>query len=131
MATRSVAEKRPASPVRSAKHVLKRKIVVPAPAPLAERVPREINPTTGFTVDSDSDIIAQELIAGGESREDISRRIAARLDPVSRTGTPKPVANLMSGVIRRLRDRGYQVESSWIMVNPDLPKKRARRAKSV
>lgn len=129
MATRTVAEKKPAPTLKTG--TLKRKIVVAPPAPLHEKKEREVNPVTGFTVGSDSDIIAEELIAGGESREEIARNIAERLDPVSRTGTPKPVANLMSGVIRRLRDRGYHVESSWIMVNPDMPKKRTRRAKSV
>lgn len=129
MATRAVAEKKPTPTPKSG--TVKRKIVVAPPAPLYEKKEREINPITGFTVGSDSDVIAEELIAGGESREDIARNIAERLDTVSRTGTPKPIANLMSGVIRRLKDRGYHVESSWIMVNPDMPKKRTRRPKVV
>lgn len=108
----------------------KKPTVVTPPAPLvAEKKERLISPLTGFTVGSDSDIIAEELIAGGASREEIAKRISARISTTSRNGTAKPVSNLMSGVIRRLKENGYVVVSSWEMTNPNVPKKRKKIAK--
>jgi hypothetical protein len=118
----AVAEKPTKKVVR--KPVKKTAKVVKTPAPkVAKKVApkgsvlgangQAMNPKTGFVVGSESDIIATELIKGGDSRVAVIDRLKGILPAETRNGSPKPVANLVSGVMRRLKDEGFEEVSSF------------------
>jgi len=86
---------------------------------------RVFNDETGFAEGSDQDLIATELLAGGESRQEIAERLEGILDPVTRNGTEKQIVNMVSGVLGKLQARGYTVESSFLVVPPTPASKRA------
>ena len=92
-----------------------KKVAKPA---LKERAPRKVNAKTGFTVGSDQDIIATELLRGGESRVEIIERLKDLLPQQTRNGTVKPVSNLVSSTVRILRQRGYTETSTFKMKAP-------------
>lgn len=91
----------------------------------------------GFQVGSDSALIAAALIEGGESRKDATAKAAKAIEKtnglVARTGSPKNVASLTSGILGRLIEAGYTVEESFRVVPPkevqDAMKKEAAAVK--
>lgn len=72
----------------------------------------------GFRVGSDSAIIVDILVQGGMDRQDINDKVAAAIDPLTRSGRPKNIPSLISGLLARLEDRGYKIESSWRLIAP-------------
>lgn len=87
----------------------------------AERAPRadwREYDENGFMVGSASATIADILIAGGESRNDINARVAEAIGDTTRTGQPKNTAAVVSGMIHKLLARGFTVESSYRLVPP-------------
>lgn len=79
---------------------------------------KELSELSGYGLGSEQFIVAVAIVTGGTSRLDINHRIAAQLPPTTRNGTPKAVSNLVSGVIKRLEDRGFTISGSWKMVAP-------------
>lgn len=111
------------------KAVAKKVAAAPAPKKAAskkvpsvtsnERVstPREYD-IHGFVIGSDSSIICESLLAGGDDRNDLNAIITEALAGATRYGNDKNVSSLVSGLLSRLRDRGYTVESTWRLVAP-------------
>lgn len=91
---------------------------------------REINEDTGFVVGTDQDTIALELLEGGESRAEIAERLEGMLDPVTRNGTEKQVPNMIGGVLGKMLERGFTVESSFVVIPPTPASKRAATRKA-
>lgn len=85
------------------------------------RYGRDVN-AMGFVPGSDSAIIAQAMVEGGESRKDIIETARQRIEKSTgletRHGTEKQVAGLASGVLQRLTKEGYEVRQSWVLVPP-------------
>jgi hypothetical protein len=90
---------------------------------------REINPDTGFVVGTDSDLIAQALLEGGESRKEIVERMENTLELETRTGTEKSIGNMVSGVLNKMLAAGFTIESSFVVVPPTPASKRAASRK--
>ena len=74
--------------------------------------------THGFRVGSDSAIIVDILVAGGLDRQDINDRVAETINIQTRSGRQKNIPSLISGLLSRLEDRGYMIESNWRVVPP-------------
>ena len=72
----------------------------------------------GFRNGSDSATIVDILVAGGLDRQDINDKVAAAIGTETRTGRTKNIPSLISGLLARLEERGYTVESSWRVVPP-------------
>jgi len=81
------------------------------------REPRGMN-AHGFRNGSDSAKIVDILVAGGLDRQDINDKVAAAIGTETRTGRTKNIPSLISGLLARLEERGYTVESSWRVVPP-------------
>ncbi len=92
-----------------------------------EKAVREFDEVTGYSLGSDSHTIASILLEGGESREEVTRIVAESISAETRNGTPKPVTNLVSGVLRNLENKGFTVEQSWILVPPTQKSARGRK----
>lgn len=88
----------------------------PEPKP-SRRQPRGMN-SHGFRNGSDSATIVDILVAGGLDRQDINDKVAAAIGTETRTGRTKNIPSLISGLLARLEERGYTVESSWRVVPP-------------
>ena len=88
----------------------------PEPKP-SRRQPRGMN-AHGFRNGSDSATIVDILVAGGLDRQDINDKVAAAIGTETRTGRTKNIPSLISGLLARLEERGYTVESSWRVVPP-------------
>lgn len=86
---------------------------------------RELNPDTGFVVGTDQDTIALALMEGGASRAEIVERLEKSIDTETRNGTPKQITNMTSGVLNKLIQRGYIVESNFQVLPPTPASKRA------
>jgi hypothetical protein len=72
----------------------------------------------GFREGSDSAIIVDILVAGGLDRQEINDKIAAAINTQTRSGRSKNIPSLVSGLLSRLEQRGYTVESSWRVIPP-------------
>lgn len=79
---------------------------------------REMDEVTGFAVGTDSQFIAEVLLEGAESRQAVIDYLRDELDGETRNGTEKPVANLVSGVVNKMLERGFTIESSYRLVPP-------------
>lgn len=88
----------------------------PEPKP-SRRQPRGMN-AHGFRNGSDSATIVDILVAGGLDRQDINDKVSAAIGTETRTGRTKNIPSLISGLLARLEERGYTVESSWRVVPP-------------
>ena len=75
----------------------------------------------GFRVGTDSAIIVDILVAGGLDRQDINEKVAAAINTKTRNGRSKNIPSLISGLLARLEERGYYIESSWRVVPPATP----------
>lgn len=108
-------------PTKVAKRVTK---VVPVKG--KERI---IDPVTGFTMGSDQQIISDALMAGADTRQDIVESLRKKLSPVTRNGTEKPIANLVSSVFNNLALKGFTLDSHWQVLAPTpASKRKATRA---
>lgn len=72
----------------------------------------------GFREGSDSAIIVAILVQGGLDRQEINEKIAASINPVTRSGRAKNIPSLVSGLLSRLESRGYLIDSHWRVVAP-------------
>lgn len=119
---KTVAKKTSPKPTPSAKKTISAKpvktVAKPAPKKTAKTPGRDFNPKTGFVKGSQQDIIATELLKGGESRREVVERLHGLLDTETRNGTKKPVGNLVAGVWSVLRSRGFVEKSSYKVVAP-------------
>lgn len=108
----------PTKAVKTTKQVAKKpqKKAAPASVP-TQRTGREYD-EHGFVIGSDSSRIASIMLEGGESRSEINEKIATALAGPTRYGNDKNVSSLVSGLLGRLKEKGYTVESSWRLVPP-------------
>lgn len=99
----------------------------PAPKAKAKAAPVESTPRGerglhGFYEGTDSALIAEALVEGGESRGEVIENAAAKIEAVSglttRKGTEKAVASMTSGILHGLLKKGYTVEQSFRLVPP-------------
>ena len=94
--------------------------VVPVQPRKGKRAPRGNNPH-GFRNGSDSAIIVDLLVKGGLDRQDINDKVAAAIKTETRSGLQKNIPSLISGLLARLDERGYRIESHWRLIPPDAP----------
>lgn len=73
----------------------------------------------GFRIGSDSAVIVNILLNGGTDRQELNRKVAEAIDPVTRGGREKNIPSMISMLLSRLEARGYKVESTWRLVPPD------------
>lgn len=120
IAATSKTVKKVARKKTTAKATPKKRATTKAATP---RAPRGEFDEHGFRVGTDSSIIAAELLEGGYDRDDINDRVAELLpETTTRSGNDKQVPSLVSGILKRLQERGYTVESSWQLVPPTSKK---------
>ena len=96
-----------------------------------QSLPRDLN-EHGFVKGSDSEKIVDILLAGGSDRADMNSKVLKAMgNRKSRNGTPMNTSSLIANIIKRLRDKGYTIESTWVLVPPTPASKAAatRRAK--
>lgn len=79
---------------------------------------KQISELTGYGLGTEQFIAAVEILAGGQTKLEVSHRVAALLPPTTRNGTPKAISNLVGGVIKNLESRGFTINGSWKMVAP-------------
>lgn len=87
---------------------------------------REVN-EHGFVPGTDSAKIADILLAGGKDRNDVNTKVEKAIGSETRNGTKKNVPALVSGVLNRLIEQGYKVDSSWVLNAPTRKKKVAKK----
>lgn len=80
----------------------------------------------GFVPGTDSAHIAAALLAGGTDRNQINEKVLKKIGGTTRTGSDKNIPALVSGVLNRLLEQGYKVESSWVLVAPKRKRKVAK-----
>ncbi len=84
---------------------------------LQERSKRTMN-RHGFRSWSDSAKIVDIMLQGGLDRQDINDKVADAIGTKTRSGRDKNIPSLISGLLARLVERGYTVESSWRVIEP-------------
>ena len=104
------AKKSASSARRTTKKTQKRNVTPPT---------RELN-EHGFVDGSDSALMVELMLEGGFDRREVNDKIAEQLeDTTTRAGNQKNIPSLISGLLARLEERGYTVESHWRLVPPD------------
>lgn len=95
-----------------------------------QSLPRDLN-EHGFVKGSQSEKIVTCLLEGGTDRRDVNEKIRKALKGPTRNGTEHNVSSLSANLLKRLKDKGYTIESSWRLVEPTAASKAAatRRAK--
>jgi hypothetical protein len=73
---------------------------------------------TGIAVDTEAFLIMREVLRGGRDRQEINDRVREILPATTAQGTPKPVPNLVSSVVKKLQDKGFTIKGDWKMVKP-------------
>lgn len=73
---------------------------------------------SGIQINTEAFLIALEILRGGRDRQEINDRCREILPAMTSVGTPKPVPNLVSSVIKKLQDRGFTIKGDWKMVKP-------------
>lgn len=76
----------------------------------------------GYRTLSDSAKIVEIMVSGGLDRQDINEKIADAIKPETRNGNDKNIPSLVSGLLTKLQEKGYQVESSWRLIPPTKKK---------
>lgn len=93
-----------------------------APKEAVESKPRGEMNVHGFYDGTDSAIIADALVEGGESRAEVvanaTETIAKTSGLATRNGTDKAVASMTSGILNALLAKGYVIEQSYRLVPP-------------
>lgn len=83
----------------------------------AKRKPSAPSNSIDFTPGTDMATAFEEVLAGGESRADVSHRLADRWkDNKTRNGNDKPVSTILNHVIRRAKANGYEIVQTWKLV---------------
>ena len=89
----------------------------------------------GYREGSDRSLIAHALVAGGVDRNDVNANAETAIADTNglkgRTGKPKYIPSLVSGVLNQLLDTGmFTVQSTWALVpvdgDPVTPEPRVR-----
>jgi hypothetical protein len=94
-------------------------------------LPRDLN-EHGFVKGSDSEKIVEVLLEGGADRAEINAKVLKALGKrKTRNGNEPNTSSLIANILRRLKDKGYHIESTWQLVPPtaEEAKTAARRAK--
>jgi len=73
---------------------------------------------SGIPIETEGFLIMLELLRGGRDRQEINDRVRDKLPRTTSSGTPKPVPNLVSGIMKRLEGKGFTVKGDWKMVKP-------------
>jgi hypothetical protein len=129
------AKKAPAKKRPTKKAVAKK--TAPAKKPSSARnkngqsLPRDLN-EHGFVKGSDSEKIVEVLLEGGADRADINAKVLKALGKrKTRNGNAPNTSSLIANILRRLKDKGYTIESTWVLTPPseEAAKKAARKAK--
>lgn len=76
----------------------------------------------GFRIGSDSAIIVDIMLDGALDRQDVNDKVAEAIELKTRNGNMKNIPSLVSGLLGRLEDKGYYIESSWKLVPPEKTK---------
>jgi hypothetical protein len=79
---------------------------------------QRISELTNIQIDSDQFVVVVEILKGGTTRQEINHRVRDILPPTSRTGSPKAVSNLVSGVVNKMAACGFAVQGNWKMITP-------------
>lgn len=75
----------------------------------------------GFRIGSDSAVIVDIMLAGALDRQDVNDKVAEAIELKTRNGNMKNIPSLVSGLLGRLEEKGYYIESSWKLVAPERP----------
>lgn len=78
----------------------------------------QLSELTGIQINTEQFIVALEILRGGRDRQEINDRCRQILPATTPHGTPKPVPNLVSGVIKKLEAKGFTIKGDWKMVKP-------------
>lgn len=73
----------------------------------------------GFRIGSDSQIIVDIMLKGALDRQDVNDKVAEAIELKTRNGNKKNIPSLVSGLLGRLEERGYYIESYWRLVGPE------------
>ena len=105
----------------AAKKAATKKTAAKGTAKSARGFRRELN-VHGFVPGSDSALIVDALIDGGKDRHDATAKAVKKIEKSSgmstRGGGQKNVPSLISGLMARLTERGYKIESEWRLKPP-------------
>ena len=85
---------------------------------------RELDDTGLFVVGTDSSTIAEYLLNGGADRADINDQVLEAIGGETRNGTERNVPALVSGVLNKMLEAGYTVESTFVVNPPTAASKR-------
>jgi hypothetical protein len=88
------------------------------PKPKKRRKPIKGLDAHGFREGSDSSIIVAIMLKGGIDRQDINEKVAAAIDPLTKSGRRKNIPSLISGLLGRLEDKGYYPQAEWKLIPP-------------
>lgn len=78
----------------------------------------QLQELTGIQISTEAFIIALELLRGGRDRQEINDRVRDLLPRTTSQGTPKPVPNLVSGVLKKLQAQGFGIKGDWKVTKP-------------
>lgn len=73
----------------------------------------------GFRIGSDSAVIVDIMLKGALDRQDVNDKVAEAIELKTRNGNRKNIPSLVSGLLGRLEERGYYIESYWRLVPPE------------
>lgn len=83
----------------------------------------------GFVPGTDSSVIVAELLKGGKDRGDINASVAKKIGGTTRNGTERNVPALVSGVLNKLLEQGYKIESTYTVVPPAKVRRKMEASK--
>lgn len=78
----------------------------------------QLSELTGIPIETEGFLIVLELLRGGRDRQEVNNRVRDLLPSTTASGTPKPVPNLVSGVMKKLEAKGFTIKGDWKMVKP-------------
>lgn len=125
---KKTAAAKPTKAMKTVKKAVKTSKATSAPQTM-KRKRKNTLPTGDFNPDTDMYVAFQEALAGGDSRTDVTRRLASKWEGVTtRNDKPKPVSTIMNHVVRRALANGYRVEQYWRLVKDDSAKSAAKKS---
>jgi hypothetical protein len=90
-----------------------------------QALPRVLN-EHGFVVGSDSEKIVNILLEGGAGRNEVNTKVLKALgNKQTKNGQAPNVSSLIANILKRLREKGYTIESQWQLVPPTPASKAA------
>lgn len=79
---------------------------------------RQLSELIHVGIGTEQFLVVLEVLRGGASRQEVNNRLSDLLPPTTRNGSPKPIANMVAGVITLLGKHGFQLVGTWQMVRP-------------